>query len=161
MSPRHLLLGGALAAAVYLSVFPPVNEEEEPQVVAPIRRAAPAVASPVAAPAAGISGRPAFTEAAAADLFPVQSFRPPPPPPPKIIPPPPPPPMAPPLPFTFVGIWTEEGRETVFLNQGERVLFAHKGEKVAGGWRLDDVQTGSLLFTYEPLNQQKTLRISP
>ncbi len=163
MNPRHLLLGAALAGAVYLSLFPPMAEEE-PEVVAPTRRAiATGVAGPGPVPTAlpTATARPPIAEEAAADLFQSQNFRPPPPPPPKIVAPPPPPPMAPPLPFTLVGIWTEDGKETVFLSRGEQVVFAHKGDRLAGGWRLDEVRPEALLFTYESLNQQKTLRISP
>lgn len=160
MNRRHLLLGLALLVAAGLAFLPP--PEPEVEVVAPVRHAAgPRPAAAVASPQAAASMKPALAVAAGADLFPVQSFRPPPPPPRKIVPLPPPPPMAPPIPFGYVGTWTENGQETVFLSQGDRVLHVRRGVALAGGWRLDDVQPGGLLFTYEPLNQQKTLRISP
>lgn len=164
MNPRHLILGLALAGAAILAFLP--AREPADEIVTPIRRAkAPAVpiaTNPAPPPATGgEAGRPEFTAEAESDLFPPQSFRPPPPPPPKYVQPAPPPPMAPPLPYGFIGAWTENGEETVFLSQGDRTLSVRKGMKLAGGWRLDDIQPGSLLFTYEPLNQQNTLRIAP
>lgn len=168
MNPRHLILGLALVGTAILAFLP--TEEPEDQIVAPVRRVKapatpasgnPAPDKPTPPSASEAVGRPAFAVDAETDLFPSQSFRPPPPPPPKFVPPPPPPPMAPPLPYGFIGAWTEQGVETVFLSQGDRVLPVRKGTSLTGGWRLDDVQPGSLLFTYEPLNQQKTLRIAP
>jgi len=102
---------------------------------------------------------PRFSESTGPNLFPAQSFR-----PPRIqaaarvVAPPP---MAPDLPFTYVGAWTEQGRETVFLSQGDAVLSAHLGEDLPGGWRLDSVEPDSLTFTYLSLNQQRNLRIAP
>lgn len=157
MTRRHGILALALAAAVILA-FLPVREQEE-DIVAPARHLQ--VGRQPAAPLAPRTAKPVFPKVAATDLFPAQSFRPPPPPPPKLTPVAPPPPTAPPLPFGFVGIWTENDKETVFLTMGDRVLSTGKGQSPVNGWRLDDVQPGSLVFTYEPLNLQKTLRISP
>lgn len=161
MTRRQLLLGLALLVAAGLAFLPP-PQEPDVEIVAPARPKAAARPAPAQAQAAApTSLKPAFAAEAGADLFAAQSFRPPPPPPPKVVPAPPPPPMAPPIPYGYVGTWTENGQETVFLSQGDRVLHVRRGVSLAGGWRLDDVQPGALQFTYEPLNQQKTLRISP
>ena len=158
MRPRHLLLAAALLATSLLAWR--AVDEDGTEIVEPVRRARPA---PVAAPALTVdrpgTARPAFRAEVDADLFPAQSFRPPPPPPPKA--PPPPPPMAPPLPYQFIGQWTENGLDTVFLGQGDRVFAVRKGARLDGGWHLDELRPGSLLFTYVPLNQQKTLRTEP
>jgi hypothetical protein len=160
MTPRHGFLALALVVTAILAFLP--AEEPEEEIVSPVRRAADGRPAPAKAPAPAVDGRsgekPIFAPKAGADPFPVQSFRPPPPPPPRIVPPPP---MAPPLPFGFVGMWTENGQEIVFLSQRDAVLSASKGQTLAGGWRLDDVRAGTLLFTYMPMNQQKTLRIAP
>jgi len=106
------------------------------------------------------SPAPRFTASAGPNLFPVQSFR----PPPRIqaaarvVAPPP---MAPDLPFAYMGAWSEQGRETVFLSQGDAVLNVHVGDDLPGGWRLDSVDPESLTFTYVSLNQQRNLRIAP
>ncbi len=151
MRPRHLLLAAALLATTLLAWR--AVEEGGTEIVEPVRRERPAAA---ATPARTLdmpgATRPAISAEAGADLFPAQSFRPPPPPPPKALPPPPP--VAPPLPYQFIGQWTENGLDTVFLGQGDRVLAVRKGARLDGGWRLEDLRPGSLLFTYEPLNQQ-------
>lgn len=168
MKPRHtllaVLLAGALAAA-----FWPVDEADREgtdvveAVARPARPAAEAAAPAVAnqAPVAGAGAQPRFAEAKGRNLFPAQSFRPPPKPvaPPPVLPPPPP--MAPPVPFTFVGKWSEDGREAVFLERGSQLVTAHAGDTLPGGWRLDAVGPEGLTFTYVSLNQQRTLRIAP
>jgi hypothetical protein len=68
--------------------------------------------------------------------------------------------MAPPLPFKYVGRWTDEQGETVFLSLGERVLTARTGQKL-DQWRLDKVEADLLGFTYLPLDQQRQLRLTP
>lgn len=165
MKPRHLVLGALLVAASAAAFWP--SAEAPVEVVEPVQRAArpsgavaltqieaaPATASPM-------RSHPPLAAEPAADLFPSQSFRPPPPPMEEQAEPPPPP-MAPPLPFGYLGAWTENGRLTVFLAQGGQTLCAEKGERLPGGWRIDDATPESVLFTYEPLNQQKTLRIAP
>ena len=96
------------------------------------------------------------------NLFPIQTYKPPPPKPePPSPPPPPPPPTAPAVPFVFLGAWTEEGRETLFLGRGEQTFTVQRGELLPGGWRLDDVSPEALTFTYISLNQQRILRIAP
>lgn len=165
MKPRHLILGAALLVTAGLAFLP--GPEPEQALVAPVVRgertaATPKAAAPVQAlPPSSPSARPTFSPGTGADLFPAQSFLPPPPPPSKTVAPPPPPPEAPPLPYGYVGAWSENGVETVFLAQGEQVLSVRAGERLAGGWRLDTVGPETLAFTYEPLNQPRTLRTAP
>lgn len=157
MKPRHLLLGAALLASAGLALLP--GPEPVDGVVAPVARGARPVPAPAGMPPPSArAARPRFDPGTGADLFPAQSFL---PPPSRSVAPPPPPPEAPALPFAYVGAWTENGVETVFLAQGERVLSVRAGERLAGGWRLDTVQPEALAFTYEPLNQPRTLRIAP
>lgn len=184
MKPRQAVLGLLLAGTV-AAVFWAPPEAEDPElasVVAPITKHD---SQPGFKPDSGHGHAPARAEAgegtgdesgqgpastaaprlrppiaaAEADLFPSQNFRPPPPPPPKPLPPPPP--MAPQLPYTFLGAWNEGDKETIFLAQGQNTFTAQKGGRLGGGWRLDEVRPGALVFTYEPLNQQRTLRTAP
>lgn len=159
MKPRQAILVLVLIATL-AAAFWPADEPEFSAVVEPARRAAPAVAAapavPVAAPA---PAAPRFGPTMAADLFPAQTWAPPPPPP--VPPPPPPPPAPPPLPYKYLGRWIEAGRETVFLATGNAVVGVHGGETLAGGWRLDEVARGRLVFTYLPLNLQRTLGTAP
>lgn len=165
MNVRHLVLAAALAATL-AAVFWPAREAEDLATVEPVRRAAPAataarpgVSASAAAPVGQELAAPRFTPEMAADLFPAQTWAPPPPPPPK--PPPPPPPAPPPLPFKYLGRWAEAGGEVVFLTHGNGVLRIHGGEVLPGGWRVDEIARGRVVFTYQPLNMQQTLGIAP
>ncbi|MDD4880268.1 MAG: hypothetical protein PHX10_01715, partial [Gallionellaceae bacterium] len=125
-------------------------------------------ARPVAAGSTGgprSAGTPATATAPAArfaslagNLFPNQTWQPPPPKAKPVVAPPPPPPAPPGFPFAYSGRWLEGGDERVFLSQGETLLRAGVGDVVAGQWRLDKLEEGSLVFTYLPLDMQKTLR---
>jgi len=94
------------------------------------------------------------------DLFASRSWYVPPPPPP-----PPPPaapvePTAPPLPYIFVGSYTESDRATVyFLTRGDRVYDVRIGDTLDGIYSVDAVQNGALVFTYKPLNTRQTLEL--
>lgn len=94
-----------------------------------------------------------------ANLFPSQTWVPPPPPPPK--PPPPPPPRPPALPFKFEGRWIEDGKETVFLSQGNRTFPVTVGQVLPGAWRVEEFTRGGVVFTYLPLDMQSTLGTKP
>jgi len=166
MNRRYLLLALLLAGTLAAAFWP--GEKPADTVVEPVRKAArPAPArhpesssavrtdNTVAEPD---GARPAFDPEVTADLFPAQSFMPPPLPPPAA---PPAPPMAPSLPFTFLGQWSEGDTTTVFLDQGDSTLLAHSGERLPGGWQLDAITPGAIVFTYVPLNQQRTLRTAP
>jgi len=172
MNVRRIVLAAALAATL-AAVFWPQEETRELATVEAVRRpasAAPAAAkeqtlasAEQAAPVAGGAVRepaaPRFTPEMAADLFPAQTWVPPPPPPPK--PPLPPPPAPPPLPFKYLGHWAEADGEVVFLAHGNGVLRARGGEVLPGGWRVDEIARTRVVFTYQPLDMQRTLGIAP
>ena len=173
MTTRHLVLGGlllvTLAAAFWptdpleqagdgnVGVVEAVNRDRQVHRALAAQDGLPLTTESTVLPSDARQAR--LAAALQADLFPAQSFRPPPPPPPK--PAAPPPPMSPTLPFTFVGAWLENGRQTVFLEQGAMLLSVHVGDRLPGGWRLDAHTPESLTFTYVSLNQQSTLRIAP
>lgn len=181
MQPRHAVLALLLAGTLAVSFWPGQEEGGADVVEAVIRPQAPATSQARPRPPAsensarpgapagevvdeaadGTGGALRFATGEAANLFPAQSFRPPPRPAPPAQVPPPPPPMAPPLPFTYVGVWTENGRETVFLERGGQLITTHAGEALPGGWRLDTVGPEGLAFTYVSLNQPRTLRTGP
>lgn len=176
MTPRHallaLLLAGTLAAAFWPrdeadTLVEAVTRPNRQAVSAPPSSAdtearSATEATPSAPPKAdGPAGEMRFATVGAVNLFPHQSFRPPPKPAKPAPMPPPPIPMAPPVPFGYVGAWTENGQETVFLSRGEQVISTHRGATLPGGWRLDTASPETLTFTYLSLNQQRTLRIAP
>ncbi len=87
-----------------------------------------------------------------------------PPPPPVVViarppPPPPPAPVAPPLPFTFVGMLEKgAGQPQAFLAQGEQLLVVAAGDTLVNNtYRVDSLSAQQILITYLPLNTQQTL----
>lgn len=87
-----------------------------------------------------------------------------------VAPPPPPPqpapqaqqPVAPPLPFTVIGTYAEEGGSTVyFLQQGDRVHDARAGDVIDGTYAVNGESGGMLMLTYLPLDQQQSLQVGP
>lgn len=168
MNVRLIVLMAALAAtlAAVWWVEERTAEEAADAPVTSMRRAVPpprpglptVTREASASPAAKAVEQEARFQALGPDLFPVHSWQPPPPPPPE--PPPPPPPTAPPLPFQFLGRWQEGGEEVYFVTQGQQVLTLKRGDTV-GPWRLDETAPGRLVFTYVPLNERRTLRLTP
>lgn len=93
-------------------------------------------------------------------LFAVRSWyvAPPPAPPPPA--PPPVVPTAPPLPYTFMGSYTESGQDTVyFLSSGDRVYDVHLGDTLDQTYSVDAVENGALVFTYKPLSTRQLLAL--
>ena len=91
------------------------------------------------------------------DLFRSKSWYVPPPPPP---PAPPPKPVAPPLPFTFLGMSTHpDGSQTLFISDQTRVFLIHGGETLDQNYHVDGIQNGKLVLTYLPLKQKQYLNL--
>jgi hypothetical protein len=97
-----------------------------------------------------------------ANVFAPKSFYVPPPKPKKVAeppPPPPPPPMAPPLPFTYMGMLRESSDSTVvFVVRGDRLHSVRVGDVIDGTYRVEDVGADQVTFVYLPLNQKQTLK---
>jgi hypothetical protein len=83
------------------------------------------------------------------------------PPPVVAEPPPPPPPTAPPLPFTAVGAIQGKkigsGQQQAFIQHGDNLTVIQKGDTVAGSYRVDNITTDRVEFTYLPLGQKQSL----
>jgi len=81
----------------------------------------------------------------------------------KNAPPPPAPrqPQAPPLPFTYFGRATEDGRTTVFLSRGENSYVARAGSTLDGAYRVDRIDDQVIVFTYLPLGTRQELPLGP
>jgi len=83
------------------------------------------------------------------------------PPPVAVEPPPPSPPMAPPLPFTAVGAIQGKkignGQQQAFIQHGDALTVIQKGDTVAGNYRVDEITTDRVVFTYLPLGQKQSL----
>lgn len=96
-------------------------------------------------------------EPGASTVFRAMSWYVPPPPPPPKPPPPPPPPTAPPLPFSFLGRYEEEGTRIILLVRGDRIYTVSEGEVIDNVYRVDHLTGGLLELTYLPLNIKQTL----
>lgn len=151
---RRLLL---LAAALFTvwAVWQ-VREADEPTSrSAPVRRTATvttvASALPDSAAAMSLPTRAKLTEPVQ-DLFQLPQPPAPPPPPKRDTTP-----MAPPLPFGYLGAISDAGGTQVFLSEGGGTLVARPGTRLTGGWLLEAVEPGRLVFNYEALQQRQTL----
>ncbi len=95
------------------------------------------------------------------DLFAVASWQAPAaalPPPVAAQPAPPPPPTAPPLPFTYMGKFTEpSGKVVVYLGQGDKAHTVSVGDTIGGTYRVEAVDGRQLTLTYVPLDIKQTL----
>jgi hypothetical protein len=87
---------------------------------------------------------------------------PPPPPPPKMPkgykPPPPPPP---PLPFTAIGKLDDDGATTAFLLAANRTYAAKKGDTLDNNYRVEEVTSQHIVFTFLPLKARQELSLDP
>lgn len=82
---------------------------------------------------------------------------PPPPPPPPRKPAPPPPPSAPPLPFSFLGRYVEDGVLIILLVRGDRIYTVREGEVIDNTYRVERLARGRVELVYLPLNIKQTL----
>jgi len=76
----------------------------------------------------------------------------PPPPPPPPPPLPPPQPTAPPMPFTYLGVYQEAGVKVVILSRADRVYTVPEGTVIENTYRVGHVEGGKLELIYLPLN---------
>lgn len=87
----------------------------------------------------------------------------PPPPPVAVEPAPPPQPTAPPLPFTAVGAIQGKkignGQQQAFIQHGDNLSVIQKGDTVAGSYRVDEITSDRVVFTYLPLGQKQSLQL--
>lgn len=155
MTPRHLALGGALAATLAATAWVATRPDGNAvpiAVVEPVRKPT-AAASALSAPT---TTRQPWGEAPAEQLT---AWQPPPPPP---APPPPPqssvvapaPPSAPPPPYQMVGRLVEgEGAQAVevaLLTGPSRALSVKRGDVIDGQWRVEQVSASGVSLTWLP-----------
>ena len=66
-------------------------------------------------------------------------------------------PQLPPLPFTYLGKWTEGDQVAVILSREGRNYIAHTNEILDGGYRVDSIEPNRMTMTFLPLATQQTL----
>jgi hypothetical protein len=152
-----IVLGTLLAV---VTVFAQTTEDAE---ISALEASAPAAAEPQAeSPASGAATRLAIpvretSQHRASNLFAAHSWYKPPPPPPKRPPPPPPEPTAPPLPFSYLGSFQQDGATVYFLVQGDRAYDVKIGDVLDNTYSVDGVSNDQLMFTYLPLKTSQGL----
>jgi len=93
----------------------------------------------------------------ASALFATRSWYTPPPPPPPAPPAPEAVPTAPPLPYAFLGSYTNADKETVyFLSRDDRVYDVKSGDTLDQVYSIS-AEGEQLVFTYKPLNVRQSL----
>ena len=158
-------LFGALSMVIVLSAVSGIgrNAAEEP---APSRERAPQAGKTPPPPAlVELELLPRRdpspdTEKVTDNAFPATSWYvpPPPPPPPKpVAKAPPPPPSAPPMPFSFLGRYEEEGKRTILLVRDDRIYTVSEGDVIDGTYRVERLVGGRLELTYLPLSIKQTI----
>ena len=108
-------------------------------------------APPALQPRSLTQGRSAG-EAEIVDLFPRQSFAPP------VVSAAPEKPVAPALPFTYGGRYTEGNNTIVFLNEGAKMHTVRLGDTVNGTYRIEKIDPDAITLSYLPLGQRQTLQ---
>ena len=73
--------------------------------------------------------------------------------------PPPPPPTAPPLPFSYVGKQTVDGRMEVFLARGDEIFVVGDQTVIQNTYRVVSIKPPMLSLLYLPLTQIQQLAI--
>jgi hypothetical protein len=67
-------------------------------------------------------------------------------------------PTAPPLPFQYVGKWSQGDKSEVLVQRGDELLPIEPGAKL-GDYRVDQITEARVSFTYLPLNMKQTLDV--
>ena len=64
---------------------------------------------------------------------------------------------APPLPFTYVGWVSQDGKTEVYVLRGEELISIEAGQKIEPGYRVDSIDDSSIRFTYLPMKTRQVL----
>lgn len=69
-------------------------------------------------------------------------------------------PSAPPLPFSYLGRLTQDGKTEVFVLRGEELISIAAGQKIDEAYRVDAISESSIRFTYLPLKTRQSLELA-
>lgn len=64
---------------------------------------------------------------------------------------------APPLPFTYVGWVSQDGKTEVYVLRGEELISIEAGQKIEPDYRVDSITDSSIAFTYLPMKKRQVL----
>jgi hypothetical protein len=68
-----------------------------------------------------------------------------------------PPKTAPPLPFTYIGWVSQDGKTEVYVQRGEELISIAAGQKIEPDYRVDSITDSSIRFTYLPMKAHQVL----
>jgi len=63
----------------------------------------------------------------------------------------------PPLPFTYVGWLSQDGKTEVYVERGEELISIAAGQKIEPDYRVDSITDSSIRFTYLPMKTPQVL----
>ena len=72
---------------------------------------------------------------------------------------PPPQPVAPPLPFTYLGKMSEEGKLTVYVAKADKNYVLRGDEVIDGMYTVESIDAQKIVFLYNPLKTEQVLII--
>ena len=64
---------------------------------------------------------------------------------------------APPLPFTYIGWVSQDGKTEVYVLRGEELISIEAGQKIEPDYRVDSITEESIRFTYLPMKTRQVL----
>jgi len=64
---------------------------------------------------------------------------------------------APPLPFTYVGWVSQDGKTEVYVLRGEELISVEAGQKIEPDYRVDSITEENIRFTYLPMKTRQVL----
>ena len=152
------------AVATRVSVIGPAPRASD-AALRPSIESTQAAASGTAATPDALGDRSTAIPGSTGQPFASMSWLPPPPPPPKpvvVVAAPPAPPVAPPLPYTFVGM-VEQGtpKPQAFLSRGDELLVVSAGDLLDhGAYRIETMNAGQIVFTHLPTNTKQVITLS-
>lgn len=160
MEKRHFILSMAVIATAIASFYP--YQDESIKIVEPIKHQDKKIIDKPTIttfePRVNSNARAWVIEKNAKDLFYVKPIVVEVPTQPKsVIIEPPPQPVAPPLPFTYLGKMTEEGKITVFVSMAGRNFALKGGEIIDGIYAVQSIDAQSVVFNYLPLKSNQIL----
>lgn len=69
------------------------------------------------------------------------------------------PPQAPPLPFSILGRYVDDGKESIFLHATDRDWAVREGDVIDGKYRVASISDGAMTVIYLPLGQKQTIAL--
>ncbi|HJY75918.1 MAG TPA: hypothetical protein VKE95_04765 [Burkholderiales bacterium] len=64
---------------------------------------------------------------------------------------------APPLPFTYVGWVSQDGKTEVYVTRGQELISIAAGEQIGPEYRVDSITDSAIRFTYLPMKTHQVL----